>query len=90
MNRPAVSIAAENNGIAGLVVVCARCKVGLDKMTPNKAQQRLQDVCGKALDRPDRFSVAIFETIDQAMLACGMFQHPDHAADVVEMLNRRQ
>ena len=84
---PARSIACEGNGAAGLVVLCARCDTALNRLPPNKARTRALAACAKALSQPERYGVVLFPDMDDAVLACGLFGHPDYAGEVLDMLS---
>lgn len=43
--------------------------------------------CAKALAQPERYGVILFPDMDDAVLACGMFGHPDYAGEVLAMLS---
>ena len=70
--KPARAWAATISHTAGVVGVCTRCAASLNTITPTRAKQRLSAACGKALARPDRYLVEVFEDYDQARTACGL------------------
>lgn len=88
-NLPAIPVhvyRVDEDGVAGVVGLCGRCKARVGNTPSPHQKKRLGEAFAKALRHQDRFYCEVFQEPDQADIVAGMLGSSVYCRDAIELL----